>query len=194
MDNLNLSEKSLTRLVDNYPDYEKTPDAYYHLYLLYSRLGNNKMADNYLNKLKNKYPGNQWTTLLSDPYYAENAKFGIHMKDSLYADTYDAFKSDHLSKVKTNSQLSKSRFPLEERDKFIFIDGLRLLNDSDANGCINNMKEVIEKYPKKSGNDEMAGMILKGVNSGRKLRGGKFDIGDVWDRRNAVLNDSDTTA
>ena len=194
LDNLNLSEKSLTRLVDNYPDYEKTPDAYYHLYLLYSRLGNNKMADNYLNKLKNKYPDNQWTTLLSDPYYAENAKFGIHIEDSLYADTYDAFKSNHLSKVKTNSQLSKSRFPLgKNRDKFIFIDGLRLLNDGDANGCINNMKEVIEKYPK-SGISEMAGMILKGVNSGRKLRGGKFDIGDVWDRRNAVLNDSDTTA
>ena len=55
------------------------------------------------------------------------------------------------------------------------------------------MKEVLEKYPK-SDVSEMAGMILKGVQSGRKLRGGKFDIGDIWNRRNVVLNDSDTTA
>lgn len=194
LDNLNISEKNLVRLVNNYLDFEKMPDAYYHLFLLYSRMGQNTKADSYLSKLKKEYPDNQWTILLSDPYYAENAKFGIHLEDSLYANTYDAFKSNNLSKVKTNSQLSKNRFPMgKNRDKFIFIDGLRQLNDGDANGCISNMKEVLEKYPK-SDVSEMAGMILKGVQSGRKLRGGKFDIGDIWNRRNVVLNDSDTTA
>ena len=38
----------------------------------------------------------------------------------------------------------------------------------------------------------MAGMIVNGVNSGRRLHGGKFDLGDVWSRRSVVLNDSDS--
>ena len=38
----------------------------------------------------------------------------------------------------------------------------------------------------------MAGMIIKGVQEGRQLHGGKFDIGDVWSRRDVTLT-SDST-
>lgn len=37
LDNLALSEKTLRRLTDNYKDYENMDEAYYHLFLLYSR-------------------------------------------------------------------------------------------------------------------------------------------------------------
>ena len=35
-------------------------------------------------------------------------------------------------------------------------------------------------------------MIVNGVNAGRKLHGGKFDISDVWERRAEVMSDSDS--
>ena len=38
----------------------------------------------------------------------------------------------------------------------------------------------------------MAGMIVKGVQEGRRLHGGKFDLGDVWSRRDITLS-SDST-
>ena len=38
----------------------------------------------------------------------------------------------------------------------------------------------------------MAGMIIKGVNDGRRLHGGKFDIGDVWSRRDITLSADST--
>ena len=37
-------------------------------------------------------------------------------------------------------------------------------------------------------------MIINGVKAGRRLHGGKFDMGDVWDRRSYVLSDSDSIA
>lgn len=77
------------------------------------------------------------------------------------------------------------------RDKFLFISGLSRLNDGDAEGCVSNMKQVVEKYPR-SRISEMAGMIVNGVNQGRQLHGGKFDLGDIWTRRAIVLNDSDS--
>ena len=194
LDNLTLSEKQLRRLVDNYPDYEGTADAFYHLYLLYMRKHEPRTADEYVERLKQQYPGNEWTTLLSDPHYVENARFGIAIEDSLYAATYDAFKASRYSDVTANVEISNRRYPLgANRDKFIFIGGLGKLNEGDAEGCIADMKTVVEKYPQ-SGVAQMAGMIVKGVDEGRRLHGGKFDLAGMWDRRTIVLRDSDSTA
>lgn len=194
LDNLPLSEKNLRRLTDNYPEFENMDEAYYHLYLLYSRRQDKAQANVYLEKLKQNYPESQWTVLLSDPYFEENAKFGEHIEDSLYAATYNAFKAGRYNEVSTNTALSAQRFPLgANRDKFIFIGGLSKLNSGDSNGCLTDMEEVVSKYPQ-SGVSPMAGMIINGVKAGRQLRGGRFDIGDVWAHRSVVLSDSDSIA
>ena len=193
LDNLPLSRKSLQRLVNNHPDYAHLDDAYYHLYLLYSRERKPEMAQTYLQKLKAEYPESQWTTLLSDPYYAENAKRGVQIEDSLYTLTYQAFRDGEYDKVERNAQISRNRFPDgANRDKFLFIGGLSKLNDGDIKSCLTDLKEVVSKYPD-SRLSEMAGMIINGVDAGRRLYGGKFDLNDVWTRRSIELNDRDST-
>ena len=193
LDNLPLSRKSLLRLVNNHPDYAHLDDAYYHLYLLYSRERKPKMAQTYLQKLKAEYPESQWTTLLSDPYYAENAKRGVQIEDSLYTLTYQAFRDGEYDKVERNAQISRNRFPDgANRDKFLFIGGLSKLNDGDIKSCLADLKEVVSKYPD-SRLSEMAGMIINGVDAGRRLYGGKFDLNDVWTRRSIELNNRDST-
>lgn len=193
LDNLKLGEKALTRLTRQYPTYSKTEEAWYHLFLLYSRLGNSAKADSCLAHLKADFPESDFTILLSDPFFEENARFGVHIEDSLYAATYEAFRKDRYQEIKANAKISRERFPLgENRPKFIFIEGLGMLNDGDAVSCLANMKEVVEKYPQ-SEVSEMAGMIIKGVQEGRKLHGGKFDLGDIWSRRSMTVEVSDST-
>ena len=194
MDNLTLSERHLRRLTDHYPDYEHTDNAYYHLFLLYSRMNRPEMADRYVKLLQARFPDSQWTALLTDPYFKENARLGTHMEDSLYASTYDAFKAGRYAEVKGNARISDTRFPSgANRDKFIFIAGLSMLNDGDPDGCLANMQKLVKGCPE-SRLGEMAGMIINGVKAGRRLRGGKFDLGNIWERRSVVLNDSDSIA
>ena len=194
LNNLSLSEKQLTRLTSQYPDFEKMADAYYHMYLLYMRKGETDVAEGYVERLKKEYPESEWTTLLSDPYFVENAKLGVHMEDSLYASTYDAFKAARYAEVSGNVRISDSRFPLgANRDKFVFIGGLSKLNEGDTEGCLEDMNTVVKKWPQ-SGVAEMAGMIVKGVSEGKRLKGGKFDLDNVWERRSEVLTDNDSTA
>lgn len=194
LNNLSLSEKQLKRLTSQYPDFEKMADAYYHMYLLYMRKGETDVAEGYVERLKKEYPESEWTTLLSDPYFVENAKLGVHMEDSLYASTYDAFKAARYAEVSGNVRISDSRFPLgANRDKFVFIGGLSKLNEGDAEGCLEDMNTVVKKWPQ-SGVAEMAGMIVKGVSEGKRLKGGKFDLDNVWERRSEVLTDNDSTA
>ena len=193
LDNLTLSEKHLVRLTDNYTDYEYLDEALYHLYLLYARQDQMDKANACLNRMKRDFPESEWTTLLADPFYKENARFGEHIEDSLYAAAYEAFKTDRYDIVKGNARVSADRFPLgENRAKFLFIEGLSMLNEGDGDGCIERLKTVVEKYPN-SEVSELAGMIVKGVQDGRRLHGGKFDIGDIWSRRDITLG-SDSTA
>ena len=183
LENLPLAEKQLVRLTSHYPTYEHTDQAWYHLFLLYSRKGDTAAAATCLEHLKADYPESELTILLTDPYFEENARFGEHLEDSLYAATYDAFKQDNHEVIQTNAALSAERFPLgENRPKFLFINGLSLLNQGDAKGCISELKAVVERYPQ-SEVSEMAGMIIKGVQEGRTLHGGTFDLNAVWSRR-----------
>lgn len=194
LDNLRLSERMLTRLTSQHTDYEHNDEAWYHLYLLYARQGRMNEAQLCLNHLTASYPESQWTVLLNDPYYEENARFGTHIEDSIYAATYDAFRENRFDVVKANTALSADRFPLGlHRPKFIFIEGLSLLNEGHPNECLAHMREVVEKYPQ-SEVSELAGMIVKGVQEGRRLHGGTFDLGDVWSRRDSVMNKRDSLA
>ncbi len=192
LDNLPLSQKAFERLTTQYPSYEKMDDAWYHLFLLRSRQGRHREAAAYVDSLKARFPESQWTLVLSDPYFVQNAREGAHIEDSLYTATYEAFKADRYEEVYTNARLSSERFPLgANRDKFLFIGGLSKLNNGQGDACVDDMKTLVEKYPQ-SELAEMAGMIVNGVSQGRRLHGGKFDLGSVWDRRSVVLADSDS--
>ena len=192
MERLAISERYLRRLTNDYPDYEHNDEAWYHLWLLYSRLGQLSKAAECLAHMQENHAESEWTLLLSDPLYAENARFGEQIEDSLYGATYDAFKADQHDVIRQNAALSATRFPQgANRDKFMFINGLSLLNEGDGDGCMEQLKEVVEKYPK-SEVSKMAGMIIKGVQDGRRLHGGKFDIGDVWSLRDIELSGDST--
>ena len=192
LENLPLSDKQFSRLLADYPEFEKTDEVLYHLFLLYSLRGDKERAQLFVDKLAANYPESQWTTLLCNPYYEENARFGTHIEDSLYAATYNAFKEHDYAVVAANAAVSEQRFPLgEHRDKFLFVHGLCKLNEGDGVACIENMKAVVEKYPQ-SEVAEMAGMIVKGVQTGRTLHGGTFDLDDVWSRRGVALMGTDS--
>lgn len=148
LENLRLSEKQLLRLTSQYPDYEQMDLAWYHLFLLYSRLGDHNTARNCLSHLQADFPESEWTILLSDPLFEENARFGAHIEDSIYTATYQAFKENRYEVIQPNAKLSAERFPLgDNRSKFLFINGLSLLNQGDTKGCIAELKTVVEKYP-----------------------------------------------
>ncbi len=192
LERLAISERYLCRLIADYPEFEHNDEALYHLWLLYSRQGNTDKADECMARLLQDYPESEWTLLISDPLYAENARFGEQIEDSLYSATYEAFKTDQADVIKQNAALSATRFPQgANRDKFLFINGLSLLNEGDGDGCMEQLKEVVEKFPE-SEVSKMAGMIIKGVQDGRRLHGGKFDINDVWTQRDVALSGDST--
>ncbi len=192
LDNLTLSHKMLYRLVNQYPDYEHNDEAWYHLYLIYARQERWAEAEMALAQMKQRHAESQWTILLSDPYFAENQRFGQHIEDSLYAATYDAFREERYQEVTSNVRLSAERFPNgQNRAKFLFIEGLSLLNNNHADSCVARMRQIVEQYPE-SEVSEMAGQIVKGVQQGRRLQGGRMTAADIWRQRQNLENPNDS--
>lgn len=191
-DNLTLSRRAFERLEREYPDAEPRDEVLYHLFLLYSRLGQTDRATAYVEKMKQECPDSRLTILVTDPYFADNARYGTHIEDSLYAATYDAFRADRTAKVLANEQVSATRFPLgANRDRFIFLGGMAQLSLGQTDSCLAAMTRVVDDYPD-SPVQPIAGMLINGVRAGRTLHGTHFDIAGVWDRRGAVLAEADS--
>lgn len=192
LDQLGLSEKALRRLTDSYPQFDKMPQVYYHLFLLYMRKGDKATAQRYVDLLKQQYPKHELTELVADPYYFTNAQRGEHIEDSLYAATYDAFKAENYDIVRRNAKVSATKFKHgANRDKFLFVEALSMLHGGNIDGCLNGLQTLVEQYPQ-SELSKMAAMIVNGIKAGRRVQAGGFDLNNIWQRRTAATNAADS--
>lgn len=178
-----LAAETLTRLTTGYTDYDHMADAWYHLFLLYSRWGRTSEAEEARQHLRVYFPDNEFTRLVSDPEFEQMARYGKQIEDSLYTATYQAYRNRDNATVEKNFTRSANKFPSGlNRPKFIFVHALSRLKTASPQELIKELRELVSKYPD-SDVSPMAGMIVKGLESGRTIGDGAFDLGSLWDRR-----------
>lgn len=181
-----LAASTLTRLTTEYNNFDRMPDAYYHLFLLYSRWGKPDKAEEMKRYMAQYYPDNDLTKLITASDYEIMARYGKQIEDSLYAATYQAYRHRNNAEVARNAAVSADKFPNGlNRPKFIFVDVLSRLNTDEPKQLITELRDLLSKYPE-SDVSPMAGMIVKGLESGRQIGTGTFDLGSLWDRRTAA--------
>jgi len=191
--NYGLAEKTLLRLINDFPDFEKMDDVYYHLFLLSLRRDNQEDMDRYLALMQESFADSKLTKTISNPRFLELAQNGRHLEDSLYAQTYDAYKAGDYWKVEENTKESTETF--EEgahRAKFLFIHAMTQLYTGHRDSFFTELKVVAEKY----GKDEIAALAqayVKGIQEGRLLASDKWDASSIWSAH-AIDVASDSTA
>jgi len=191
--NYDLAEKTLLRLINDFPDFEKMDDVYYHLFLLSLRRDNQEDMDRYLALMQESFADSKLTKTISNPRFLELAQNGRHLEDSLYAQTYDAYKAGDYWKVEENTKESTETF--EEgahRAKFLFIHAMTQLYTGHRDSFFTELKVVAEKY----GKDEIAALAqayVKGIQEGRLLASDKWDASSIWSAH-AIDVASDSTA
>ena len=190
-----LAARTLVRLCTDYPDCEQREDALYQLFLLYSRTGDRTQADYYRRLLAADYPEGAMTRVITDPDYEYSARFALELEDSLYRATYNAYRERRRDEVETNFTRSTDKYPNgANRPKFIFVHALNRLGYDDPKAVADELRALVKDYPK-SDVSEMAGMIVKGLESGRTVGSGVYDIGSLWTRRSSAAREvADSTA
>ena len=178
-----LAERTFTRLYSDYPEFEKMEDVYYQLFLLYSRWGRTERASTFRDLLANNYPESDITKLITAPDFEYLARFGKEVEDSLYRETYLAYRNRDNATVWANEAYAKAKFPQgANRPKFIFVDILSRIATSPVDTLIQDLRQLVKDYPE-SDVSAMAGMMINGLESGRTIEGGALDIGSLWSMR-----------
>ena len=181
------AEKSLTRITSNYPQSFEADQAMYNLYLMYSLWGRTADADSCRARMERLYPESDYTVMVCDSDYIDNARYGKHREDSIYALTYTAFREGYMNVVRENCQISANKYPKgQHRAKFMFLDAALDLQDGDTNSFLEKLKEIVSKYPKNE-ISQFAGLIAQGIQNGKILQSTSF--GSIWDRRNGTSQD-----
>jgi len=133
------------------------------------------------------YPESDYTVMVCDSDYIDNARYGKHREDSIYAVTYTAFREGYMNVVRENCQISANKYPKgQHRAKFMFLDAALDLQDGDTNSFLEKLKEIVSKYPKNE-ISQFAGLIAQGIQNGKILQSTSF--GSIWDRRNGTAQD-----
>lgn len=172
---------SYKRLYTQYPDFEMMDEVYYNLYLMYMLWGKPLDAESCKNTLISLFPDSKYAKVLSDPDYLYNVRYGKHLEDSLYAETYEAFKNGDMELVNKNYEVSSTKYAMgQHRPKFMFLYAMSRLNAGDQKSFLEILKSIVQDYPD---NDitAIAEGILKGNEDGRILQGAM--LGSIWSRR-----------
>ena len=178
------AETSLTRVVNDYPESDEADEAMYNLYLMYSLWGRHDMADSCRSRMQRLYPESDYTLMVCDPDYIDNARYGKHREDSIYVVTYAAFRDGDMWTVRNNCEVSATKYPKgQHRAKFMFLDAALDLQAGDTDSFLEKLKEIVTKYPNNE-ISELAGLIAQGIQNGRILQSTSFS--SIWDRRNGT--------
>ena len=178
--NFRLAGEILNRLVREFPDFEQMDDVYYHLFLLALRQGDEELSQYYVQLLQESFPESKLTQTITNPRFLELAQFGKHLEDTLYAQTYDAYKEGNYWMVNQNFEESTEYFAEgAHRGKFLFVHAMSQLYTGQRDSFLAEMKIVAEKYSKDE-IAEMASAIVKGVQEGRLLTSDKWDSSSIW--------------
>lgn len=194
MDNFPLAERTFQRILLNFPDFQKMDEIYYNMFQLYSRMERRDDAEDYKQRLISEYPDNEHGKLIADPDFEFKGRYGKQIEDSVYQDTYDAFKFSDYHTVIRNSQEMAEEYPEgANRARFMFLEALSKLELGDREHFMADLRTIVEKYPQSSVS-ELAGLYVKGLKEGRLLQGGKFEMGSIWERRRGLFDEADSLA
>lgn len=181
--------QTLTRLISQFPDFAQLDEAYYNLYLLYLAQEYRSIqnpgvitADSTKAALIARFPKSKYALALSDPDFLRNTIYGKHLEDSLYANTYQQYRTGNYTQVIANAQLSATRYPMgAHRPKFLFLQAATALQAGKQKEFLTELKTLVQQYPENEITD-IAAHILKDVQEGRRLLSGEASSGSrpVW--------------
>lgn len=188
----NLAISYWERLVNEYPDYERLAEAYYHLYLCCSRWDEPEKAAMYRSMLIAQFPDSSMAKRIQEPDFFESVAVKRHKEDSLYVDAYAAYMAgDYNAAVAANSYAERKYPDGAHRARFMFVDALAKMYSGRTDDALAALDAMTGKFTENE-ISAIATEISTGLKEGRLLHSGIST--SIWERRadGTVRGDSDS--
>ena len=192
-----LGEKELTlqyfeRLANEYPDFERLAEVYYHLFLSCSRWKESEKAEQYKELLIANFPDSSMSVRIQESDFFESIAVKRHKEDSIYVQGYSDFLKENYESVIAANEYAKRKYPNgKHRIRFSFIDALSKLYSGKQQEALTAIDELVNSVPEDT-LSILAKEIGTGVREGRLLRSGITT--SIWQRKSdgTIKSDSDS--
>lgn len=149
---LNNTEKAidiLEELNTRFPDNSFELDAWYQLYLAYMDRGNMAKAQEYADKIVQKYPDTNYAKLIRNPNYAEELAREDEKVERFYEQAYAAFKAGDYQTAYDQATGAKAKFGAANdlQPKFALLAALAAGSVKGKEAYLSALRTVVARYP-----------------------------------------------
>lgn len=183
------AENAFIELLARYPDNIYRLDAYYNMYLMFARYGQNGKAEIYRRKILAEFPDSKYGLALANPDYIESLRNMESEQEKMYAQTYADYLANRNAAVHEGYAEMMRRYPLSKiMPKFMLLHAMSYIPEKEYGKFQETLKELLVRYPE-TDMTPLVSSILKDMAKGRKINSGTGNVrGMLWATR--LSNDS----
>lgn len=164
----------LEELNERFPGSNYELDSWYLLYLTYKDMNNSAKADEYFNKIIQKYPSTNYAKLLKDPNYASEYLDEERKLNMAYDNVYAQFSNGRYQEAYNASNVALQKLvgqhPL--KPKYALLMAMSMGNIKGKDAYVQELQRVVATYPD-SEEQKRAKEILRALGvAGARLPGG----------------------
>jgi len=172
IEDIPLAINTFKEFIRRFPNDVRVADAYYFLYLMQSKMGNDTEANSYQNKIINEFPDSKYHKILSEPNYINRLERMYREQDSIYNLTYKAYVESDFKTVFNQVAFIKQKYPLSTlMPKFVFLNALSIGKKESPDTFKTALSDLIKTFPQ-SDVSAMAKDILALMNQGKEAKNG----------------------
>lgn len=173
IEDASLADETLKELNKRFPHDDRLADLYYMMYLdcMKKSLQDSTQDDCSLLRqtILSRYPDSEYASIVADKSYFNSILQQLSEQDSIYKQTYFAFKRAQYKIVRSNVQYADSIFPSSPlMPRFLFLDAISVAKTENQEAFVNKLRQLVERYPESeqaSMSKDMLAMMNEGLES-----------------------------
>ncbi len=154
-------------LLKKYPQNKYQLDCYYHLYILYKKLGNYEKSNFYKNKIISEYPNTLYAKILKDPQFLLNMKKNELKAERLLLHTINEYENLNYQNVIDSANLAISKYNASTIiPNMLYLKAKAYGSLGNTDSLTNILQQIIDNYPNSSITPQ-AKKLLNDIKTGK---------------------------
>lgn len=157
------ADKTFERLVTQYTDFEKRPEAMYYLYTLQSKLNDPTRQEYWKQQLLKDHPNSLYAKLLLDPNYLRKQKKANSEVSELYKEAYEFYEAERYAEASSTLDMIERDFKdHDHKDRVELLYALIIGKTVDYETYKQKLVAFQKNHPKSKLKDYAADLVAKG--------------------------------